>query len=67
MVKDYLDTNELSYKEVNVDINPLVMIKLIGKTRKLTVPQLNINGKWISGFDPVKMMKVLNDYQGKSD
>ncbi|GAB3805990.1 glutaredoxin family protein [Virgibacillus kimchii] len=67
MVKDYLDTYELSYKEVNVDINPLVMIKLIGKTRRLTVPQTNIDGKWISGFDPVRMLQALNALESKAD
>lgn len=38
-------------KEVNLDIHPIAMVKLISKTGKFTVPQTNINGKWISGFD----------------
>ncbi|WP_042150079.1 glutaredoxin family protein [Paucisalibacillus sp. EB02] len=61
MVKQFLDTFEVSYKEVNVDINPLVLLKLIGKTRKLSVPQTEINGKWVSGFDPEKLLKVINE------
>lgn len=40
-------------KEVNLEIHPIAMVKLISKTGKFTVPQTNINGKWISGFDPV--------------
>lgn len=62
MLKMFLDTNEVYYKEVNVDLNPLAMIKLISKTRKFTVPQTNINGKWISGFNPEKIMKEIVVY-----
>ncbi|OZU88616.1 NrdH-redoxin [Virgibacillus indicus] len=61
MVKTFLDSFEVPYKEVNVDMNPIAMLKLIGKTKKLSVPQTNINGKWISGFNPEKMFQVIND------
>lgn len=61
MVKSMLDSFEVPYKEVNVDMNPIARLKLIGKTKKLTVPQTNINGKWISGFHPKKMLQALND------
>jgi glutaredoxin 3 len=61
MVKDFLDSMNVTYKEINIDMNPIAMIKLIGKTRKFTVPQTNINGTWISGFDPVKVLQVLGE------
>jgi len=48
MVKPFLEINDVPYKE------------LIGKTGKLTVPQTNINGTWISGFHPEKMFQALN-------
>ena len=60
MVRDFLTNMDIKYKEVNVDLNPIAMIKLIGKTRRFSVPQTNINGDWIFGFDPVRMLKVLN-------
>lgn len=63
MVKNFFNTCEISYKEVNVDLRPLERIKLIGKTKKLTVPQTNINGQWISGFDPMKLMQAWNAQQ----
>ncbi|WP_033829390.1 glutaredoxin family protein [Bacillus andreraoultii] len=59
MVKNFLELNEISYKEINVDFHPLALIKLIGKTGKFTVPQTNFHGQWISGFDPVKMLEVM--------
>ncbi|MBN6205428.1 glutaredoxin family protein [Ralstonia pickettii] len=61
MVKSFLDTFEIPYQEVNVDMNPIVRLQLIAKTRKLSVPQTIINGKWISGFDPEKIMQALKD------
>ncbi|GGN63600.1 glutaredoxin family protein [Oceanobacillus indicireducens] len=60
MVKSFLDTLEIPYQEVNVDMNPVAMLQLITKTRRLSVPQTKINGKLISGFNPEKMMQALN-------
>jgi glutaredoxin 3 len=60
MVREFLTNMNINYKEVNVDLNPIAMIKLIGKTRRFSVPQTNINGEWVFGFDPVRMLEVLN-------
>jgi len=59
MVQNLLDSLEISYKEVNVDMNPIVMLKLIGKTKRLSVPQTKIDGKWISGFNPEEILQAL--------
>ncbi|MCU9595014.1 glutaredoxin family protein [Caldibacillus thermolactis] len=59
MVKNFLNLNDISYEEVNLEIHPIAMVKLISKTGKFTVPQTNINGKWISGFDPVGLLKAI--------
>ena len=60
MVKTFLDSFDITYKEVIIDLNPVERIKLIGKTKRLTVPQTNINGQWISGFNPERMLKAVN-------
>lgn len=60
MAKSLLDSLEISYKEVNVDMNPIARLKLIRKTKRITVPQTNINGKWVSGFNPKKVLQSLN-------
>lgn len=59
MVRDFLTIINIEYQEVNVDLNTIAMIKLIGKTRRLSVPQTNINGVWIFGFDPERIMDAL--------
>ncbi|HJG32614.1 MAG TPA: glutaredoxin family protein [Jeotgalicoccus aerolatus] len=58
MAKDLLESLDVSYKEVKVDINPISVLKLIGKTRKFTVPQTVINGQVISGFNPDKVIEA---------
>lgn len=60
MVRDFLTTMNIEFKEVNVDLNPIAMIKLIGKTHRLSVPQTNISGEWVFGFNPVGMLEALN-------
>lgn len=61
MAKDLLDSLDVSYKEVNVDINPISIFKLIGTTRKFTVPQTIIDGKVISGFNPDKVIAAVHE------
>lgn len=61
MAKDLLDSLDVSYKEVNVDINPISILKLIGTTRKFTVPQTIIDGKVISGFNPDKVIAAVHE------
>ncbi|WP_440896357.1 glutaredoxin family protein [Amphibacillus sp. Q70] len=62
MVKSLLDTLAIQYKEINIDINPIAMFQLIVKIRRLSVPQTLIKGELISGFNPEKIMQVLNKY-----
>lgn len=59
MVRSFLDDHGIPYSEVNVDLHPIEMLKLIGKTRRLTVPQTSVNGTFISGFDPVGILKLV--------
>lgn len=61
MVRGFLTNMNVEYDEVFVDLNPLEMIKLIGRTRRFTVPQTHINGQWVNGFDPVRMLELLQE------
>lgn len=66
MVKDFLQLNEIPYEEIKIDLNPFAFVKIIANTGMLTVPQTNINGKWIYGFDPVELIAAfqsLNNVQ----
>lgn len=59
MTKQLLHSLEIPYEEVRVDANPLARFRLIGKTKKLTVPQTNLNGTWISGFHPEQIIAAI--------
>lgn len=61
MVKDFLDQTNIPYTEVNIDFNPIALFKMVGKTGKFTAPQTNLNGQWISGFDPIRMLEAMNN------
>lgn len=56
MVKNFLEQQGLSYKEVNVQQDQRAAKKLVETTGQMGVPQININGKWVLGFDPNTIM-----------
>lgn len=59
MMKNFLNENHVAYKEVNVSKHPEQMQKLVQTTGQMGVPQTNINGQWILGFDPESAMQYL--------
>ncbi|WP_339226663.1 glutaredoxin domain-containing protein [Oceanobacillus sp. FSL K6-2867] len=59
MVKNFLSEKNIPFKEVNVETNPEIMQKLVKTTGQMGVPQTEVNGQWIVGFDPNKIMMAL--------
>ncbi|ARI75594.1 glutaredoxin family protein [Halobacillus mangrovi] len=59
MVKNFLTDQNIPFKEVNVEINPEIMNQLVQKTGQFGVPQTEVDGQWIVGFDPKSMMTAL--------
>ncbi|MEH6943691.1 glutaredoxin family protein [Bacillus sp. JJ722] len=59
MVKNLLKEQNIQFQEVNVDGHPEVVQKLIQSTGRMGVPQTEINGKWVVGYDPNSIMKAL--------
>jgi glutaredoxin len=60
MLKNFLVSQNISFKEVNVETNQAAMQMVISKTGQMGVPQSEVNGKWILGFDPNGIMSALN-------
>ncbi|TNF37540.1 MAG: glutaredoxin [Deltaproteobacteria bacterium] len=58
-VKAYLDDKRVRYKEVDVSRDPSAAQALVAKTGQTGVPQLDINGTWIVGFDKARIDKLL--------
>lgn len=59
MLKNFLKEKEIAFHEVNVESNPEKMQQLIKTTGQMGVPQTEINGQWIIGFDPNSIMDAL--------
>lgn len=61
LVKKFLVSNNLSFQEVNLEQQPDIVQHLVQKTGRIGVPQTEINGTWIVGYNPTEIMKVLNN------
>ncbi|MFX3624825.1 MAG: glutaredoxin family protein [Ectobacillus sp.] len=60
MVKRFLEEQGVPFQEVNVQLDQAAARKLVETTGQLGVPQINVNGKWVIGFDPQAIMGLLN-------
>jgi glutaredoxin 3 len=59
MMKEFLEAQGLSYQEVNVQEDPIAAQKLVQETGQMGVPQTKVNGQWVLGFDPEKVMGLV--------
>lgn len=65
MLKNFLSEQNISFNEVNVETQPEVMQRLVKTTGQMGVPQTEVNGQWIIGFDPNNIMVALRNRGGK--
>lgn len=61
MLKNFLSEQNILFKEVNVETNPDIMQQLVRTTGQMGVPQTEVNGQWIVGYDPNNIMKALRN------
>lgn len=61
MMIDYLDEQKIAYRVVNVQEDRQVAKELVEKTGQMGVPQTELNGKWILGFDPAAVQAALSE------
>ncbi|MGN7400751.1 glutaredoxin family protein [Cytobacillus praedii] len=59
MMKNFLKDQGLPFKEVNVQMDQIAADRLVAATGQLGVPQTEINGQWVLGFDPEKVMSIV--------
>lgn len=60
LLKNFLNENQIPFKEVNVENDPVAMRHVVQQTGQMGVPQTEINGKWVIGFDPETIMSLIN-------
>ena len=59
MLKNFLSEQNIEFNEVNVETQPEIMEQLVKTTGQMGVPQTEVNGQWIVGFDPNNIMMAL--------
>lgn len=59
MMKNFLKDKDIIFHEVNVQKDPVAANKLVATTGQMGVPQTEVNGKWVLGFDPDTLMSLL--------
>jgi len=60
MAKRFLQEHGIPFKEVDLSVNLAEQETVYRATGTLAVPQLNINGRWIVGYDPARIMQYLH-------
>lgn len=59
MAKKFLDEKGFSYKEFNIQNDEEAAQRLVETTGQIGVPQIQVNGEWVFGFDPDRIGKLL--------
>lgn len=60
MMKDFLKEQNIEFTDVNVQVDRIAAQKLVDTTGQMGVPQTNVNGEWVLGFDPKRILELLN-------
>lgn len=63
--KNFLDEQGLNYKEINVQEDAEAAERLIQETGQMGVPQINVNGNWVLGFDREAILTFARQNAGK--
>lgn len=61
MVRQLMEALQAPYEDIVIDTRLKERIKLVAQTKWLTAPQTNIEGIWISGFQPEQLTKAVYD------
>lgn len=59
MMTNYLKEQNVPFNEINVQNDPEAGQKLVETTGQMGVPQTELNGQWILGFNPDKVQEAL--------
>lgn len=60
MAKDFLRQNNIQFTDVDVSANQALAQEMVKKSGQMGVPQIEIDGNIIVGFDKPALKKALN-------
>jgi glutaredoxin 3 len=49
--KNFLSRKGLTVEEIRIDLDPAQRQEMVSKTRRMTVPQIFVNGHHVGGYD----------------
>ncbi|MDE1162597.1 MAG: glutaredoxin domain-containing protein [Acidobacteriaceae bacterium] len=52
VAKQFLDTNNIPYREIDIETTPGAADEVIAQTGKRGIPQFVIDGKWVQPYRP---------------
>lgn len=59
MAKEYFKSKDLKYEEISLVANPEAQRLVMSKTGMVAAPIIEINGKFVVGFDREKIQEAL--------
>ena len=59
LAKDYFSTNNVSYREINVEADDEAAAEMIRKSGQMGVPVIDVNGSIVVGFDRDAIERAL--------
>ncbi|MDD5450082.1 MAG: glutaredoxin family protein [Candidatus Omnitrophica bacterium] len=60
MAKDFLKENNIAFEDIDVSQDQEAAQEMINKSGQMGVPQLDIDGRIIVGFDKAAIRRALN-------
>lgn len=60
-VKQYLTEKGIEFEDIDVSVNQEAAQEMATKTGQMGVPVIDINGKFVVGFDKDKIDKILEE------
>ncbi|MEA1876731.1 MAG: glutaredoxin family protein [Bacteroidota bacterium] len=58
-LKSYLNKNKIRYTDVDISRDPNASQTLVARTGQQGVPQTEVNGQWVVGFDQKRLNELL--------
>jgi len=58
-LREFLKKNKISFEEVDVNSDKKAAMEMIQKSRQTGVPVSDVDGEIITGFDEVRLKKLL--------
>ena len=58
-LKEYLEKHDINFEYIDVSKNDKALDEMVEKSGQMTVPVIDIDGKYIIGFDKKKIDEML--------